>query len=305
MRRMIFSWLACAVLSCNTLPDDPPDRTGRDLIDQNSMGTVDTGQESLAAQQEYDRKRREYLNTKYEGERGQAYEPKRTLYAAIIDIYNTAKGDVFPPADNLPGGPFSSEHVTALYRDKYDYNYYWAPRRGVYDADQNTWSTGWRWPDDFPKRPELQGPWGTVHNHIRGKGPESPIDGNGENPLPDWIVTDDGSIFVYPPNARSPKAFGRIDKGQIITAYNNLDDALNPGFDVYADGGSGGGCGFWCWAAIILGGSTGGGYATAALVGMASTTGEGCCFGPPASGYDPNADPTQICRHPDGNGDCT
>lgn len=305
LRRVSAIALVLPLGACNPLPGDEPERTDQHLMDRSSGGgTSDTAQDDMKRRQEDEKKRETYLAAKYPGERGQSPDLRKTLYAAVIDVYNTAVNDKFPPYDGLVPGSFSSEHVTALYRDKYGYNYYWAPKRGIYDPDTNTWDTGWRWPDDFPKRPELEGAWGTVHNHVRGRGAESPVDGNGQNPLPNWVVLDDGSIWVYTANTVKAKPFGSIKNGQVITAYNTLDDAINPNVDVYANGDSGG-CGFWCWAGIVLGASSTGTLATVALVGLASTTGESCCFGPPATGYDPNADPTQICRHPDGNGDCS
>jgi hypothetical protein len=116
-----------------------------------------------------------------------------------------------------------------------------------------------------------------------------------------WVVTDKGEICVYPPKSTKAKSFGTIDKdGNIVTAYNNLEDAVNPSFDAYAQGDSGGGCNFWCWVGVITG-VVGGGTTGAVVIGMASSSGDGCCYGPPASGYLPGSDPMQICRRPDGN----
>jgi hypothetical protein len=117
---------------------------------------------------------------------------------------------------------------------------------------------------------------------------------------------------MYPPQSTKAKPIGKIENGQIKTAYNGLRDELDPNFDIYAAGPASS-CGFWCqiWngletagKVLITVGTLGAITFTAAVSGAASTTGQACCAGPPASGYDPAADPVQVCRRPNGD-DCS
>jgi hypothetical protein len=291
-------------LGCSP-PEDGIDDVHQNLAPVNGGGgTSDSASDAAKAQAEANRKREAYLNTKYPRERGQSFDQKQTLFAAIRDVWVTAQADKFPPNDDVPG-PFTSEYISGLYQGKYGDNYYFAPKKGEWDVEGGFWRTVTH-QEDWPPRPEQRGVWGSVHNHTRGHGPESPIDANGLNLTPVWVVTDDGKIWVYPPKSGTAKSFGTMDgKGNIITAYNTLEDAVNPNYDVYAVMESGGGsCGFWCWTAVILGISSGGAAATGAVIGSASSTGSGCCYGPPTGGYPPGSDPTQICRRPNGD-DCS
>jgi hypothetical protein len=242
-----------------------------------------------------------YLAAKYPRERGQAFDKLKTINAAILDIYGTALRD-----------DFSAEYTTVVYAGKYNETYYFEPKRGTErtNDDGSTWWDTNVTRADYPPRPELSGVVVNVHNHIKNRGPESPVD-NVKNVLPSIVVLSDGSIWVYPPKSAKAKPYGKIEKGQIKTAYNDIGDGLDPNFDIYAAG-PGSQCGFWCsvWSGVatvgkvlLTVGAVGGIVFVASVSGAAGTTDRECCAGPPESGYDPDADPVQVCRRPDGD-DC-
>jgi hypothetical protein len=294
--------LVSAAIGCNALPDDGDERVDRNIARMDSNGDTGSGA-GEAEQQRLAKQRESYLNAKYSNERGQSFSRRDTLYAAIKDVWSTAMGDPWPPKDGMYTGPWANEYVTGLYEGKYGETYYFKPKKGEWSDDCNCFLTNLH-QSDFPPRPELNGIWGSVHNHIKGRGPESPIDGQGLNQVAVWVVTSDRQIWVYPPKAHSAKPFGSIDeKGNIVTAYNNLDDAVNPDYDAYAAD-SGSSCGFWCWVAVAVGVTSGGSGAGIAIGTASSTSSPGCCYGPPVSAP-PDSDPPTICRSPDGNGDCT
>lgn len=293
------------IAACSIPPESEWERQGaalRPVYDPDhpglSPGEVREVMADNAAGQEA---RARYLNQKYPNERGQSQSWKKTLYAGMLDIFATAKND----------GAFTWEYCSLFYVDKYGYFYYTAPVRGWMMSDG---SARCEVPGTTVLRPEVKAR-AYAHSHPWGRSVKSADDTanaaalSQADPLYEyWTILSNGELYYYsqePGQQMGPKLYGKIDKGHIITAYNDIRDIHREGYDPYAQQPGDSGSGIWStvWKSLV-GIWVVSGTVAAWVLGGASTPSDGCCYGPPASGYDPGSDPTQVCRRADGD-NCT